>query len=264
MTIFSMDHGNLDSIVPWMDSNYGNSNLQLCFPMEKHIASLPVPKFLFIGLMDFIVNFSLMGLMDFIVKHKSNMDSSNMVTNPWINLDSYTLRTKPVSLPRTAGVVHPERFILPVGRWRNKGRDITAVEAEPDNIITPERAEIVQPWKSRKRRASPEAGPSYERATPELRPVLGPVPLREPGEREHQNYARLTKAARRVHFKDGVLPAAVANPEYGSCSGHQPTQGRQMTQDEVEEVSSYGICEDDNMLNFDYHTDSEMELYVFG
>ena len=90
--------------------------------------------------------------------------------------------------------------------------------------------------------------------------MLGPVPLREADEREHKNHARLTKAAKRVHFKDGVLHAAVANPEYGSCSGHQPTQGRQMTQDEVEEVSSYGICEDDNMLNFGYHSDSEMEL----
>ena len=45
MTIFSMDYGSLDSIVPWMDSNYGNSNLRLYFPMEKHIASLPVQNF---------------------------------------------------------------------------------------------------------------------------------------------------------------------------------------------------------------------------
>ena len=89
--------------------------------------------------------------------------------------------------------------------------------------------------------------------------MLGPVPLREPGEREHKNHARLTKAAKRAHFKDGVLHAVVANPEYGSCSGHQSVQGRPMTQDEVEESPS-GIFMDDNILNFDYHTDSEMEL----
>ena len=67
MTTFDMDYGNLDSIVPWMDNNYRNSDLRLCFPLEKNIANLPVD------------NFSFMGLMDFIVKYRSNVDPSNMV-----------------------------------------------------------------------------------------------------------------------------------------------------------------------------------------
>ena len=183
------------------------------------------------------------------------------ITNPWLNLDSDTLRAKPVSLPRTAGVVRPARVILPVGRWRNKGRDITAVEAEHDDSVTYERAEIAKPWKSRKRLASPEAGPSYERAIPELRPVIGPVPLREPGEREHRNHARLTKAAKRTRFIGGVLHAVVANPDYGSCSGREAGQSRQMTQDEVEESTSSTLMEPFNydesgdMLNFDDESD---------
>ena len=76
------------------------------------------------------------------------------LTNPWRNLDSDTLRTKPVSLPSTAGIVHPDRVILPLGNWRNKGRDITVVEAEHDDVITPQQVEVVRPWRSRKRRAS--------------------------------------------------------------------------------------------------------------
>merc|ERR1711951_242831 len=144
-----------------------------------------------------------------------------------INLDSYTLRAKPVPLPRSAGVVHPDRVILPVGRWRNKGRDITAVEAEHDDDITFERARIARPWESRKRRASTEAGHPYEQEVPELSPVIGPVCLREPGEREHKNHARLTKAAKRTLFKDGVLHAVVANQDVGSCSSSQPAQPSQ-------------------------------------
>ena len=67
------------------------------------------------------------------------------LTTPWRNLDSDVLRTKPVSLPRTAGIVHPDRVILPVGRWRNRGRDITAVEAEHDDEITAQQVEVTQP-----------------------------------------------------------------------------------------------------------------------
>ena len=67
------------------------------------------------------------------------------LTNPWKSLDSDVLQTKPVSLPRTAGVVHPDRVILPVGRWRNRGRDITAVEAEHDDEITAQQVEVTQP-----------------------------------------------------------------------------------------------------------------------
>ena len=50
-----------------MDNNYGNSNLGLCFPLEKNIVNLPVD------------NFSRIGLMDFIVKYRPNLDPSNMV-----------------------------------------------------------------------------------------------------------------------------------------------------------------------------------------
>ena len=204
--------------------------------------------------------YKLKRLEDAVVQQKKVVEE---LTNPWMNLDSDTLRAKPVSLPRTAGVVRPARVILPVGRWRNKGRDITAVEAEHDDSVTYERAEIAKPWKSRKRHASPEAGPSYERATPELRPVIGPVPLREPGEREHRNHARLTKAAKRTHFIRGVLHAVVANPDHGSCSGQQSAQGRQMTQDEVEESTSGNALEllnydeSGDMLNFDEESDMD-------
>ena len=76
MTTFDMDYGNLDSIVPWMDNNYRNSDLQLCFPLEKNIANLPVD------------NFPRMGLMDFIVKYRPNLDPSNMVGKLWPLLGS--------------------------------------------------------------------------------------------------------------------------------------------------------------------------------
>merc|ERR1711951_174705 len=167
-----------------------------------------------------------------------------------INLDSYTLRAKPVPLPRTAGVVHPDRVILPVGRWRNKGKDVTAVEVEHDNDITFERTRIARPWESRKRHASTEAGHLYEQVVPELSPVIEPVCLREPGEREHKSHARLTKAAKRTLFKDGVLHAVVANRDVGSCSSRQPAQPsqaaqpRRMTQDEMEEAPSNVDMED--------------------
>ena len=59
------------------------------------------------------------------------------LTTPWKNLDSDVQRTKPVLLPRSAGIVHPERVILPVGRWRNRGRDITAVVADHLNTTCP-------------------------------------------------------------------------------------------------------------------------------
>ena len=84
-------------------------------------------------------------------------------------------------------------------------------------MITSQQAEVVQPWHSRKRRACSGAGPSSDRSNPELQPVLGPVPLRESDEKEHKNHARLTKAAKRVHFKDGVLHADVAIPAQGLC-----------------------------------------------
>ena len=94
--------------------------------------------------------------------------------------------------------------------------------------------------------------------------MIGLVPLREPGEREHRNHARLTKAAKRAHFIGGVLHAVVANPDHGSCSGQQPAQGRPMTQDEVEELPSgnslelLNYDESDNLLNYD-DSDSEMD-----
>ena len=114
-----------------------------------------------------------------------------------------------------------------------------AVEAVHDDDITFERARIARPWESRKRRASTEAGHLYEQVVPELSPVIGPVRLKEPGEREHKNHARLTKAAKRTLFKDGVLHAVVASQDVGSCSSTQPVQPSQaaqprwMTQDEV-------------------------------
>merc|ERR1711951_67042 len=191
------------------------------------------------------------------------------LTNPYINMDGDTLRAKPVSLPRSAGVVHPDRVILPVGKWQNKGKDITAVEAEHDDDITYERARIARPWESRKRHASTEAGYPYEQEEPELTPVIGPVALREPGEREHKSHARLTKAAKRPHFKEGVLHVVVANQDVGSCSrpqsvqSSQAAQPRRMTQDEVEEAPSYVDTEDHFLdherLDYEPASGSEMD-----
>ena len=75
--------------------------------------------------------------------------------------------------------------------------------------------------------------------------MLGPVRLREEDEREHQSHARLTHAAKRVRYKDGIPHVEVANRAHGSC------KGRRLTQDEIEEEGVNGIFEDDNMLNFD-------------
>ena len=62
----------------------------------------------------------------------------------------------------------------------------------------------------------------------------------------------MTKAAKRVRYKDGVLHANIANLAQGLCSGCRPTQ------DKIEE-EPMGIFEDDCMLNFGSHSDSEME-----
>ena len=191
------------------------------------------------------------------------------LTNPYMNMDGDTLRAKPVSLPRSAGVVHPDRVILPVGNWQNKGKDITATEAVHDDDITYERARIARPWESRKRHASTEADYLYEQEEPELTPVIGPVLLREPGEREHKSHARLTKAAKRTLFKDGVIHVAVANQDVGSCSKSQPVQSsqaaqpRRMTQDEVEEAPSNVDMEDHFLdherLDYEPASGSEMD-----
>ena len=167
------------------------------------------------------------------------------LTSPWLNLDSDVLRTRPVSLPRTAGVVHPDKVVLPVGNWRNKGKDISAVIAGHAEVVTPQQIQKVRPWESRKRRARSGAGPSRDASTPELRPVLGPVRLREDDEREHQSHAGLAHAAKRVRYKDGIPHVEVANPAHGSGTAHRPMQ------DEVEEEGVNGIFEDDCMLNFD-------------
>ena len=153
------------------------------------------------------------------------------LTTPWKNLDSDVLRTKPVSLPRTAGVVHPERVILPVGRWRNKGRDLSAVVAKHRDVITPQQIEVARPWLSRKRCACLEAEPSSEASTSELRPVLGPVWLREADEKEHCNNAHTTRAAKRVHYQDGIPHVKVVNRAHGGASG----SARRPTQDKIEE-----------------------------
>ena len=137
------------------------------------------------------------------------------------------------------------------------------MEAEHDDDITYERARIARPWESRKRRASTEAGYPYEQEEPELTPVIGPVLLREPGEREHKSHARLTKAAKRAHFKDGVLHAVVANQDVGSSSRSQPAQPRRMTQDEVEEAPSNVDMEDHFLdherLDYEPASGSEMD-----
>ena len=165
-------------------------------------------------------------------------------TSPWLNLDSDVLNTKPVSLPRKAGVVHPDKVVLPVGSWRNRGMDMSATVARHADVVTPQQIRKVKPWESRKRRACSGAGPSRNASTPELRPVLGPVRLREEDEREHQSHAGLAHAAKRVRYKDGIPHVDVANPAHGSGTARRPTQ------DEIEEEGVSGIFEDDCMLNY--------------
>ena len=170
-------------------------------------------------------------------------------TSPWLNLDSDVLNTKPVSLPRKAGVVHPDKVVLPVGNWRNRGKDMSAVIAEHADVVTPQQIQRVRPWESRKRHARSGAGPSRDASTPELRPVLGPVRLREEDEREHQSHAGLAHAAKRVRYKDGIPHVDVANPAHGSGTPRRPTP-RRPTQDEIEEEGMDGIFVDDCMLNY--------------
>ena len=122
---------------------------------------------------------------------------------------------------------------------------MSAVIAGHAEVVTPQQIQKVRPWESRKRRACSGAGPSRDASTPELRPVLGPVRLREEDEREHQSHAGLAHAAKRVLYKDGIPHVDVANPAHGSCTVRRPTQ------DEVEEEGVKGIFEDDCMLNFD-------------
>ena len=50
----------------------------------------------------------------------------NELCSPWHGLDSDVKRLNPVSLPKDAGVVHPSRIIPRTGRWRNRGKDLSA------------------------------------------------------------------------------------------------------------------------------------------
>ena len=50
----------------------------------------------------------------------------NELCSLWHGLDSDVKRLNPVSLPKDAGVVHPPRIIPGTGRWRNRGKDLSA------------------------------------------------------------------------------------------------------------------------------------------
>ena len=113
--------------------------------------------------------------------------------------------------------------------------------------MKPQQIEEAKPWSSRKHHAYSEAGPSNEASTSGLRPVLGPVLLREADKKEHCNHAQTTRAAKWVRYQDGVLHVEVVNRAPGGAS----SSGRRPMQDEIE-VEPAGIFVDDNMLNWDF------------
>ena len=165
----------------------------------------------------------------------------NELCSPWHSLDSDVMRLKPLSLPKRAAVVHPPRIIPRAGRWKNKGKDLSAIVADHRDVLTSDLVAASKPWSSRKRSADQGQGASREDPyfASGLLPTLRPIRMREQDEREHVGHARSRKRAKSVVWENGVPVVEVLQP---NTSGPAPTQ------DEFEEFKAE--FEDDCMLNW--------------